>query len=262
MIPRRYIIEWKSKVNWINDAQVEQDLIISRALTSIFSNKFLSSKLAFRGGTALYKLHLSPQTRYSEDIDLVQINSEQIKDILIELRQVLSFMGDSNVKQKKHNNTLIFKFDSEIPPIIPMKLKIEINCKEHFSVLGYKKMNFNVFSGWFKSDCNIVTYHIEELMGTKLRALYQRKKGRDLYDLYKTMIVLNPNIEDIIKCYKKYMKSSVKKCPSKKEFLKNVRNKLTDRDFKNDLNGLLSPDEEYDPNEAGEYIIENLIKVI
>lgn len=82
MINRTAIIQWNKFVPWNNFAQVEQDLIISRALVSIFSDEFLSSQLAFRGETALYKLYLSPQPRYSEDIDLVQISAGPIKPIL------------------------------------------------------------------------------------------------------------------------------------------------------------------------------------
>lgn len=69
MIPRRYILEWKEFAPWPDDAQVEQDLVIERALVEIFSDEFLSEHLAFRGGTALHKLFLKPQVRYSEDID-------------------------------------------------------------------------------------------------------------------------------------------------------------------------------------------------
>jgi predicted nucleotidyltransferase component of viral defense system len=79
MIPRRYIEEWKEFASWPEDAQVEQDLVIEKALVQLFSNPFLHERLAFRGGTALYKLFLQPQVRYSEDIDLVQINPEPIK---------------------------------------------------------------------------------------------------------------------------------------------------------------------------------------
>ncbi len=78
MIPRDYITEWRTEVPWVQDFQVEQDLVISRALVDIFSHPLLSQALAFRGGTALYKLHLRPPARYSEDIDLVQINAEPI----------------------------------------------------------------------------------------------------------------------------------------------------------------------------------------
>ena len=72
MIPRDYITEWRALAPWVQDSQVEQDLVISRALVEIFSHPVLVDGLAFRGGTALYKLHLTPPARYSEDIDLVQ----------------------------------------------------------------------------------------------------------------------------------------------------------------------------------------------
>ncbi len=76
MIPRDYITEWRAEAPWVQDSQVEQDLVISRALVEIFSHPLLSESLAFRGGTALYKLHIRPAARYSEDIDLVQIEAE------------------------------------------------------------------------------------------------------------------------------------------------------------------------------------------
>lgn len=38
--------------------------------------------LAFRGGTALYKLYLKPAARYSEDIDLVQVKAEPAGDMM------------------------------------------------------------------------------------------------------------------------------------------------------------------------------------
>ena len=66
MIPRAHITAWRRHTPWLTDAQVEQDLILSRALVEIFAAPALSSQLAFRGGTALHKLHLSPPSRYSD----------------------------------------------------------------------------------------------------------------------------------------------------------------------------------------------------
>lgn len=67
MIPKNFIIEWRKYAPWISDAQVEQDLIICRALTELFSSELICKTLAFRGGTALYKLYCNPSPRYSED---------------------------------------------------------------------------------------------------------------------------------------------------------------------------------------------------
>lgn len=75
MIPRAHITDWRSQAPWPTDAQVEQDLVLTRALTEIFIRSAVANAVAFRGGTALHKLYLERPGRYSEDIDLVQIES-------------------------------------------------------------------------------------------------------------------------------------------------------------------------------------------
>ena len=223
MIPQRYIEEWKGQAPWPNDAQVEQDLVIARALVEMFSDDLLKQSLAFRGGTALHKLYVKPQVRYSEDIDLVQINSEPINPILKRIREKLTFLGTKRiVKQHIHNNTIIYRFETEIQPIINMRLKIEINTREHFNVLGIKEIPFKVENTWFSGECNLSGYELEELLGTKLRALYQRRKGRDLFDLYWTMINHDVDVEKLLHCYKTYMEYSVDKPPTQKQFLANM----------------------------------------
>lgn len=142
MINRASIAQWRATTLWNSNEQVEQDLIICRSLVAIFSDAFLSSQLAFRGGTALHKLYLTPQSRYSEDIDLVQIDAGPIKPILMRLGEVLDFLPGKVVKQKRYNNTMLFRMESEIPPIVPIRLKIEINCFEHFNELGLLKVPF------------------------------------------------------------------------------------------------------------------------
>lgn len=109
MIQKAFITQWGTVVPWSSPRLVEQDLIICRALVSIFSDTFLKEHLAFRGGTTQHKLYLEPQPRYSEDIDLVQVNAEPIKETMDHLREALSWLGEPVVKQKKHNNTLVFR---------------------------------------------------------------------------------------------------------------------------------------------------------
>ena len=118
MINRAAIQQWSEHAPWIDNAQIEQDLIICRALVAIFSDEFLASQLAFRGGTALHKLYLSPQPRYSEDIDLVQITPGPIKPIMYRLGEVLDWLPDRVTKQKRYNNTMMFRVESEIPPTV------------------------------------------------------------------------------------------------------------------------------------------------
>lgn len=260
MIPQYAIQEWHEQVPWNADAMVEQDLIISRALVSIFSDKFLASQLAFRGGTALHKLYLQPQPRYSEDIDLVQITPGPIKPVMFRLGEVLDWLPNRSTAQKRHSNKMFFRFDSEIPPVEQLRLKIEINCFEHFNVLGLIKVPFVVTTSWFSGKAELTTYQFEELMGTKLRALYQRKKGRDLFDLEKGLIDRNCDIAKILECYQKYMGFVVDRVPSYKEFVQNMQEKMNDNEFLTDVIPLLRPDIIFNPKEAYQRVYCELIE--
>ncbi len=145
MIPRDYITEWRTEVPWVQDFQVEQDLVISRALVDIFSHPLLSEALAFRGGSALYKLYLRPPARYSEDIDLVQIKAEPAGPTMEALHEVLDpWLGMPQWKQTEGRVTFVYRFDSEDAPPIRLKLKVEINTREHFALYGLTRVPFAV----------------------------------------------------------------------------------------------------------------------
>ena len=263
MIPQSHILEWSQQVPWQSFEQVEQDLVISRALVEIFSDKWLSSNLAFRGGTALHKLYLNPQQRYSEDIDLVQIAAKPFGPVIDRIREKLAFLGEPKRKQKANNNTLYYRFDSEFPPVQRLRLKVETNCREHFSVLGLQKFPFHVQSSYFEGRCDLTTYRLEELLGTKLRALYQRSKGRDLYDLF---IALNHNPDlnknDLLLCYNKYMAFSVDNPPSQRDFILNLETKMKDQYFLGDTMAILRPETQYDPHKAYDLVTKEIIERI
>lgn len=262
MIPRAHIIEWQKNAPWKTNAQVEQDLVICRSLVELFSDEYLASNLAFRGGTALHKLYLNPQPRYSEDIDLVQINPGPIKEIIQRIQKNLSFIDKKSVVDpRKHNNTLRFRFGSEIPPVVPLKIKIEINCREHFNILGLQKVPFNINSPWFAGYCNITTYKAEELLGTKLRTLYQRSKGRDLFDLGKALLLL-PNLDTqaLLECYRGYMTFVVDKLPTQKQFTQNLETKIANPEFIGDTTALLRMGEQFDPALVHQLILTKLIE--
>lgn len=247
MIPQRFIQERITQAPWPANAQVDQNLVIARALVEIFSDDLIKKSLAFRGGTALHKLYLNPQVRYSEDIDLIQINSEPINPILKHIREKLSFLGTKRiVKQHIHNNTVVYRFETETQPVINMRLKIEINTREHFNVLGLKEIPFKVENTWFSGECNLTGYELEELLGTKLRALYQHRKGRDLFDLYCALSNSNVDTDKLILCYKTYMNYSVDSPPSKKQFLANMEEKMNYSEFLQDIHCIVKTEVKYD----------------
>ncbi|MEJ8568994.1 nucleotidyl transferase AbiEii/AbiGii toxin family protein [Elongatibacter sediminis] len=243
MIPRDYITEWRGQAPWVDDAQVEQDLVISRALIDIFSNDLLHDALAFRGGTALFKLHL-PAARYSEDIDLVQVKAEAAGPMMAALHEVLNpWLGEPTYNQTDARITFKYRFQSEDGQ--PLRLKVEINTRGHFAVEGFQEMPFEVNSRWYERSCSISTYGLNELLGTKLRALYQRKKGRDLFDLAVALDETNADPEKIIETFCAYMKHGGHHV-TRKQFEENLANKLGDSNFHSDLGPLLASGYESD----------------
>lgn len=263
MIPRSHIIEWQKFAPWQTNAQIEQDLVIERALIELFSDEMIRESLAFRGGTALHKIFMKPQARYSEDIDLVQIKAVPIKPVLQRIKKTMSFLGiKRSIKQNDNNNTIVYRFDTEISPVINTRLKLEINCREHFSELGWKKVYHKVDSSWFSGSTEIVSYELEELLGTKLRALYQRKKGRDLFDLYFALINHDPDCNKIVACYKRYMKFSNGRAKTAKEFMINMEEKMKSDEFLGDTKSLIRPNIHYDTNKAFEIVKSSIIERI
>jgi predicted nucleotidyltransferase component of viral defense system len=261
MIPKPYIAKWQEHALWKEFSQVEQDLIISRALVEIFSDDFLRENLAFRGGTALHKLYLNPAPRYSEDIDLVQIKEGPIKPIMDRLNEVITFFEEPRKTQVRgHGAKATYRFASEYEEI-RMRLKLEINCKEHFNVLDWVDFPFEVESEWFSGKAELRTYNINELLGTKLRALYQRSKGRDLFDLDYARQNLDLDYEQIITCFKEYTSFSTgKRPPSKKEFLLNIEEKEVSAEFIGDMEALLRPEIIYNQTDAFNWLKKELIE--
>lgn len=260
MIPKPYIAQWQEFAPWKQFFQVEQDLIISRALVELFSDDFLRENLAFRGGTALHKLFLNPAPRYSEDLDLVQIKPGPIKPIMERIGEVITFFEEERTTQNRgHGIKALYRFSSEYEEI-RLRLKLEINCKEHFNMLDWVDFPFEVKNDWFSGKAQIRTYNLNELLGTKLRALYQRSKGRDLFDLDYARRHQELNYEEIITCFKEYTRFSTdKRPPSKKEFLINLEEKEIDPDFIGDMEALLQPGIDYNQQEAFQWLKDELI---
>lgn len=259
MIPFDYITEWRSQAPWVQDAQVEQDLILSRAIVEIFQNPVVHKSLAFRGGTALHKLCLHSSPRYSEDIDLVQLAPEPIGPVIDAIRGSLdSWLGIPKRMRKADSVSLIYRMNSEGQPSLPLRLKIEINSREHFTVLGVIQRNFSVNSRWFTATSAVMTYQLEELLGTKLRALYQRKKGRDLFDLYIADRLATVTPEIVVECFRRYLEHQ-KLNVSRAVMEQNLTEKLSDERFLMDIEPLLAPGIIWDATEAAEYVLTELI---
>ena len=259
MIPELLIGNWKKHAPWKSPEMVEQDLVINRALVCLYSNKKIKDNLIFRGGTALNKIYLKPATRYSEDLDFVQRNQEPPGEIMDAIRTALDWLSRPSFSQSKQSVKLVYKYISANN--LEMRLKIEINVSENFQAMDICEAPFGFDSEWFSGQCIISINKLEELMATKIRALYQRRKGRDLFDLW---FVFSNNLIDhsqTIDIFKKYCAKD-KVVISKKLFRQNLELKRLNPDFRVDMDALLPHKIKWNFDEAFEYVNSEIIEKI
>jgi len=242
---------------------VEQDLIISRIVVALFSDPFLRAALIFRGGTALNKLCLSRPLRYSEDVDLVQREAGPIGPVFDRVRAVLSdFLGESPArKQGPGVVNLVYRTLSEDVPPLSLRIKIEVNTREHFRVLPPVERSLCVKSRWFTGEARIPVYATEELLGTKLRALYQRRKGRDLFDLGAALRELAPDPAVIADTFQRYMAAQGQRV-TQSDFIANLAAKLEHPGFTEDCVPLLKPGMTFAPRDDAALLEQQILSLL
>jgi predicted nucleotidyltransferase component of viral defense system len=234
-------------------SQVEQDLMLSRALVEMFTESNIRESLAFRGGTALHKLHIRPAARYSEDLDLVQVDAGPIGGVIDDIRRVLDpWLGPPKRTAHEGRVILLYRTEAEGLPAVPMRLKVEINSREHFSVFGYQRRRLAMQSRWFTGAADVTTFELDELLGTKLRALYQRKKGRDLFDLFTASRRATVDLTRVVTCFNRYLEHDELRV-SRAEFEMNLHEKLTDSTFLGDVDALITRASDWDADAAAAF---------
>ena len=259
MIPKYIVQQWKSRAPWQSESQVEHDLILTRALISLYQNPTIRENLAFRGGTALNKIYINPPARYSEDLDFVLINDVPVGETLSAIRGALDpWLGKARWSQTERFVKLYYRFESEETPPRPLRLKVEINAYEIFSVFGYYKYPMAINTDWFAGEAELITYNLDELMATKLRALYQRSKGRDIFDLWFALTKLNAAPNNILKAFVKYNELN-KQNITRAQFEKNLHFKKLDKSFCEDINVLLPINFAWNMEDAFATVHENLV---
>ncbi len=248
MIPKNFIIKWRESAPWKTDNMVEQDLIIEKALVELYKKPLIRENLAFKGGTALNKLFIKPQARYSEDIDLTLIKKIAIGETINQIRDILDpWLGKPSYKHSKFSFKMFYTYESVLGD--KMKLKIEINLTTYDNIFGIRYKDFEHNSTYFSGKSKITTFDLDELMGTKLKALYQRNKGRDLFDIW---LVLSRNLVDIDRVVQSFnFYSKIEGNPvSRAQFEANLYAKKNNKEFRVDMSKLLAYEVDWNIDEA------------
>lgn len=149
---------------------------------------------------------MQPAARYSEDLDFVQVRPQTIGTTIDAIKGVLNpWLGEPRREIGERVICLTYRFTTDEQPPIRLRLKIEINSREQFSVYPLQRAVFAVENPWFSGSTFFLTYELDELLGTKLRALHQRRKGRDLFDLDRALRRPGVDPDRIRSCFERYI---------------------------------------------------------
>lgn len=258
MIPQANITAWSAHAPWPTVNQIEQDLLLARLIVEIANDPYLGEELVFRGGTCLHKLHLDSPLRYSEDLDYVRASSGGIA----QLTRAVTAIGHRLAMEVRTNVARFPKIVLRAPTESgseTLRVKIEINTFELSPARAAVRIPFSVDSPWFTGGAAVTTFAPPELITTKLRALYQRSKGRDLFDLWIALNQLRLAPADIVACFDPYRPAGF----TRRVAEANLRAKLADRQFRDDLRPLVSQwPSSYDIDTAGEQVIDELFTLL
>jgi predicted nucleotidyltransferase component of viral defense system len=273
------VLAHQESVPWPELYQVEQDLLLSLSMRAIFQDAFLSEELAMRGGTVLHKVHLAPAARYSEDIDLVAVGIRpegHIRKALMRvLRPVLGKEKSSawamlrlavrNAAKPSRILRCTYKVPSVSAPERELTVEVETNVSERLPKYELQRLPFELTFRGQRLQSTLVSYNINEMLGTKMRALFQRRKGRDLFDLYwalTTQSALPVSVDGIVSAFQHYMREEDTHVP-RAEFIAHLRSCLEDQaGFCTDMAPLLRKGCDYDARKAGLYVQNRLLQLL
>lgn len=254
MIPYDAITAWGVDHPWPTREQVEQDLLLSRAICAIADDPYLGTELVFRGGTAFHKLHLAEAWRYSEDLDYVRATASGIRDLTRALTRLGEDLG-FEVRTRLSEQPKIY-WRTRATSGIPLRIKIEVNTHERSPALRHVNQRYAVESPWWTGEAKVLTFLPAELVATKIRALYQRSKGRDLFDLWLALTHLGLDPGEILVAFGPYRPDGLTAAKA----IANLEAKTSDPSFLADLDPLVTrAPEGYDANTAAQTIVDALL---
>jgi predicted nucleotidyltransferase component of viral defense system len=120
---------------------------------------------------------------------------------------------------------------------------------------------FGVESRWFTGACEITTYDLDELLGTKLRALYQWRKGRDLFDIATALSMGDVDPRRLMAVFLRYMNEGGHRI-SRAEFEENLALKMEDSRFLTDIPPLLAAGRQWNSADAAERVHQTLFPLM
>ncbi len=246
-------------------------------MAALFNDAFLHTQIAMRGGTLLHKVHLAPPARYSQDIDLVVFGDRPEDHIRKALKRVLrEVLGNPKASvwdaiglaiRNTVKPSRVLRMTYSVPSIIEagtrLEIVVEANVTERTPHRPLVEIPFEFSFRDTPVRTRIKGYEIHEMLGTKMRALFQRKRGRDLFDLYWALTLAKPPVDPgaVIESFQHYLRQEGSDA-GRAEFMGILESHLADRSFCSDMDQLLRVGAAYDPRMAGDYVKEKLLSLL
>lgn len=220
-------------------------------------------------------MHLAPPSRYSEDIDLVAIGERPEEHLRAAIKRVLlpvlgkpKRWGWESVKLAVRNlarPSRVLRVIYEVPSVIERRrvltIVVEANVTERTPYSPVVALPFEVRYRDTVQSVHVNSFDINEMLGTKLRALFQRRRGRDLFDLYWALSARSAmpvEASRVVDAFQHYMDLEESKVP-RQDFLEQLDAHLSDRGFCSDMEPLLRAGLVYDPHAAGALVRDELL---
>ncbi|HSJ52761.1 MAG TPA: nucleotidyl transferase AbiEii/AbiGii toxin family protein [Anaerolineae bacterium] len=248
-ITTRILRNWADEGNIPDLTLAELDYRLVHALQAIFSDPFLRARLCLKGGTALNKLYLHGTSRLSVDLDFNAVGPRE--QVLRERTPIGDAVAAALRRQDsrygltyrgRYDQLTVYARFSPLSGTADQRLKLEVSFVERVAIMG--RVERPVWPSPLNEPLVVDTYHLEELLSTKLRALYDRRKGRDIYDLL-CVTDLDLDLAAIRKMvlYYFYRANKVFSYPA---FVANVERKVCLGGFRDDARGLIRHGTELD----------------
>lgn len=192
-------------------AIAEKDYFLAVVLQIIYNSK-LKDSLVFKGGTAIHHLYLD-QLRFSEDLDF-QSTEKITEDDLIEVFEPYDFL--EILKSYQSDFTLkIQRLKFSGPLGQPNSIKLDIDLAQDLILPAEKAEYRNVYG----VPVSVRAMAVKEVSAEKVRAINERARYRDFYDLTMAMNANGFASHEILEILKK---KELRKPLSKDSILDNL----------------------------------------
>jgi predicted nucleotidyltransferase component of viral defense system len=251
-------------------AAVEKDFVISAILLLISElpefSKY-SRKMAFRGGTCIKKVYFPDETRFSEDLDFTNLTIEKSNSFLEEVKPLIGRnLGVTTFERTEveYQNERGLDFTLYYTSILQQRNHIAFNLSTATPVEEPKRMKV-VVSPYFAASPKLPTMSLGEILAEKMRALLQRSRARDVFDIWYLIHEKGVKLEkDMLR---KKLQRSYDAAPFGKkkdaetyimnEIISRVKHSVTEKSWNNELGGLIMR-----PRPEREIVVESVCDIL